>query len=164
MSQHCYSGDALTSVECRLMTIHFEHTLDVAADPDRTFSLLDDVTQTPRWLSRCTGIEKLTPGPLAVGSQLRYAYKDGGRKGTMNGEITARSPGERLTYHYTDKMMEVVVDFRVARAQTGARLTHAIAITPKTFMGKLVAPLIRRGLPKQTVSAMEKLRDLLKTN
>jgi uncharacterized protein YndB with AHSA1/START domain len=146
------------------MTIHFEHSLDVAADPDRAFTFLDDVTQTPRWLSRCTAIEKLTPGPLAVGSQLRYAYKDGGRRGTMEGEVTARAPGERLTYRYADKMMDVVVDFRVSRAEAGARLTHTIAITPKTLMGKVVSPLIRRGLPKQTVSAMEKLRDLLAPN
>lgn len=143
------------------MTIHFEHTVDVAADADRTFAFLDDVTQTPRWLARCTSLEKLSDGPTAVGTRLRYAYKDGSRQGTMNGEVTTRAPGERLTYHYADRMMDVVVDFRVAPSANGARLTHKIAITPKTLMGKLVSPLIRRGLPKQTVTAMESLRELL---
>jgi carbon monoxide dehydrogenase subunit G len=145
------------------MPIHYEHSLEVSRPPEDAFSLLDDVSQTPKWLERCTGIEKLTPGANAVGTKLRYSYKDGGRRGTMDGEITARQPNERLTMRYSDTMMDVVVDFRVAKADRGARLTHAIDITPKTFMAKLVLPLIRRSLPKQIVRAMEMLRGLLET-
>jgi uncharacterized protein YndB with AHSA1/START domain len=145
------------------MAIHFEHTLDVATAPDKTFAYLDDLAQTPKWLARCTGIEKLTPGPNEVGTKLKYSYKEGRRVGTMDGEITARAPNERLTYRYDDKMMRVVVDFRVVKGDTGTRLTHAIDITPKTFFAKLFSPLIRRQLPKQTVTAMETLRDQLKS-
>jgi carbon monoxide dehydrogenase subunit G len=145
------------------MAIHFEHTLDVPTEPARAFALLDDVSQTPKWLKRCTGIEKVSDGPLAVGSKLRYSYKDRGREGVMDGEITVRNPDEQLTYRYADKMMDVRVDFRIANADGGTRLTHAIDITPKTFIAKLFSPLIRRGLPKQTITAMETLRDLLKS-
>src|SRR5688500_15327045 len=119
------------------MEIQFEHTLELGSDPASTFAFLDAVENTPKWLVRCTGIEKLSPGPNAVGTQLRYSYKDGGRTGSMNGEITTRAPNERLTYRYSDKMFDVVVDFRVAQATSGTRLTHAIEITPKTFFGKL---------------------------
>jgi carbon monoxide dehydrogenase subunit G len=145
------------------MAIHYEHSVDVSRTPEDAFSLLDDVSQTPKWLERCTGIEKLTPGANAVGTKLRYSYKDGGRAGTMDGEITAREPNERLTMHYSDKMMDVTVDFRVAKGDKGARLTHAIDITPKTLVAKLFSPLIRRSLPKQTERAMETLRGLLET-
>jgi len=127
--------------------------------------VLDDLSQTPKWLARCTGIQQLTPGLLAVGSKLRYAYRDGGRSGVMDGEVVARSPGERLGYKYWDKMMEVSVNFRMERSpQAGAatRLVHSIEIAPKTFLAKLFSPLIRRQLPGQTITAMESLRSLLK--
>ncbi len=143
------------------MSIHFEHTIDVVCPPEKAFALLDDVAQTPNWLARCTGIEKLTPGQNAVGAKLRYSYREGGRTGVMDGETTERKQNERLTFRYDDTMMGVTVDFRVAKAPQGTRLVHAIDITPKTFLGRLMSPLIRRMVPKQTITAMETLRALL---
>jgi uncharacterized protein YndB with AHSA1/START domain len=143
------------------MSIHFSHTIDVGHDRKKVFAVLDDLSMTPRWLERCTGVEKLSPGPNAVGTKLRYAYREGGRSGTMDGEIVARVDDERLAFRYGDKMMEVAVDFLVTSAAQGARLTHTIDITPRTMLAKVFAPFIRRGLPRQTITAMERLRALL---
>jgi carbon monoxide dehydrogenase subunit G len=143
------------------MSIHFSHTIDVGHEPKEVFAVLDDFAMTPKWLERCTGIEKLSPGPNAVGMKLRYSYKEGGRTGTMDGEIVARIPDEQLTFRYADKMMDVAVDFHVTSAAAGARLTHTIDITPKNVLAKVFAPFIRRGLPRQTIAAMESLRTLL---
>ena len=143
------------------MSIRFEHAIEVARGPEQIFAILDDLSQTPRWVSRCTGIEKLSPGPNAVGTKVRYAYREGGRTGTMDGEIRARTPNERLTVGYADKMMEVVVDFHMTRKDGGARLVHTIDIKPKSLMAKLFAPLVRRQLPEQTIKAMETLRGLV---
>ena len=143
------------------MSIRFEHAIEVARGPEQIFAILDDLSQTPRWVSRCTGIEKLSPGPNTVGTKVRYAYREGGRTGTMDGEIKARTPNERLTVGYSDKMMEVVVDFQMTRKDGGARLVHTIDIKPKSLMAKLFAPLVRRQLPEQTIKAMETLRGLV---
>jgi len=143
------------------MAIRFQHSVDVASDPKDAFAILDDLSATPKWLERCTGIEKLKPGSNAVGDKLKYSYKEGGRSGVMDGEITARSPNEHLSFHYWDKMMDVTVDFRVSQTASGARLVHTIEITPKTLFAKLISPMIRSQLPKQTTTAMERLRGLL---
>ena len=145
------------------MAIHFEHSVDVARTPEQAFAVLDDFSMTPKWLKRCVHLEPLLPGPHAVGMKLRYDYRDGGRSGTMEGEIVERTPNERLTMHYADTAMEVTVDFRIARTDGGARLTHAIDITPKAFMARLFSPFIRSQLPRQTVTAMEALRGILET-
>jgi carbon monoxide dehydrogenase subunit G len=143
------------------MSIRFEHAIEVAKGPEQIFAILDDLSQTPKWLARCTGIEKLSPGPNTVGTKVRYAYREGGRTGTMDGEIRVRTPNERLTVGYVDKMMEVVVDFHMTRKDGGARLVHTIDITPRSLFAKLFAPLVRRQLPKQTITAMETLRGLV---
>ena len=144
-----------------MSSIHFAHTIEVPQPPARVFAVLDDFSQTPKWLFRCTGIERLTPGPNAAGSKIRYAYKDAGRSGTMDGEIAARVPSQRLTMHYADKNMDVSVDFQMEPVGTGTKLTHTIDLTPLGFFVKLFAGAIRKQVPKQTVAAMESLRQLL---
>lgn len=143
------------------MSIRCEHSVDVRASAERAFALLDDLPQTPKWLAPCTALAKLTSGPNAVGDKLAYAYKQGGRSGTMEGEILTRTPNSRLVCRYLDAMMEVLVDLQVSPASGGSRLTHVITITPRTFAGKLMSPLISLGLPKQTREAMESLKRIL---
>lgn len=144
------------------MSIPFDHTLDVPQDPATVFAFLDDLSLTPQWLGPCTGLEKVTPGANAVGDKLKYSHNQGGGSGVMDGEITAREPGARLAYRYWDASFEVTIDMRMAPAPGGGtRLTHAIDITPKSFLTKMAAPMIRGALPKQTIDAMEKVRDML---
>jgi len=135
----------------------FAHTLSVSAPPSAVFAIVDDFTKTPLWLSRCTGIDKLSDGPNDVGTELRYHYDDGRRSGTMDGQIIAREPDRHFAMKFTDKMMDVTVDFVAASDGVGTTLTHSIAIATKGI-GKLFTPLIRRDLPKQTMDAMTKLK------
>jgi hypothetical protein len=55
------------------------------------------------------------------------------------------------------------VNLRVAAVPGGALTTHIIEISPKTLMGKLMSPLIRLGLRKQTRDAALNLKKLLET-
>ena len=139
----------------------FAHTVEVNAPQSQVFAILDDVSRTPEWLSRCTGIDKLDQGPNQVGTRLRYHYKDGGRTGEMAGEITAHDADEHLAMVYRDKMMDVSVDFVTApgAAPGTTSLTHTIQIGTKG-MGKLFAPIVKMTLPKQTTTAMDKLKAL----
>ena len=143
------------------MPIHFEYAIEVPQSPEQAFALFDDLPRTAEWLAPCTALEKLTPGENKVGDRLKYHYREGGRTGEMDGEITIRVPNERLTCRYWDKMFEIVVDSRVTKTPNGSRLFNAIDITPKNFLFKLMAPLMRKPLAKQTINAMESLRDIL---
>ena len=143
------------------MAICYEHSVDVKSPPEESFAFLDDLPRTPEWLKPCTSITKLSPGPNAVGDRLKYTHQQGGRAGIMDGEIEERVPNQKLKCRYYDKMMDVVVDFTVAPLPQGSRLTHVITITPKTFLAKLISPLIRLSLPRQTQDAMASLKVLL---
>ncbi|MBW8881409.1 MAG: SRPBCC family protein [Asticcacaulis sp.] len=145
------------------MTIAFEHSIDLPQSPHQVFLILDDYKKVPLWLKRCEGVAKQGAGANKVGDKLRYAYCEAGRHGVMDGVITAQDEDSRLAYKYYDKMMQVTVEFRMEPTDTGTRLTHRIEITPNSFMAKLMAPMIRMKLPKQTVGAMESLRSLLAT-
>jgi uncharacterized protein YndB with AHSA1/START domain len=141
---------------------HFSHTLSVTAPPAAIFAIVDDFTKTPRWLARCTGIDKLDQGVNDVGTRLRYHYADGRRRGTMDGQVVAREPDRHFAMRFTDRMMDVTVDFVAAFDGVGSTLTHRVDIAPKGF-GKLLTPLIRRDLPNQTMDAMTKLKAMAET-
>ena len=82
----------------------------------------------------------------------------------MDGEIVARIPGERLHYKFHDSMFEVSVDLRVAAASDGTLFMHIVEITPKTWFGKVMGPLIRLGLGKQTRETAANLKNLIETS
>jgi uncharacterized protein YndB with AHSA1/START domain len=135
-------------------------TMEVDAPPEAIFAILDDVTRTPEWLKRCTRIDKLSDGPIAVGQKLKYHYRDGGRTGVMDGEVAQYEANRHLENRFTDKMMDVSVDFRAEPLGADrSRLTHTITIDTKGF-GKVFTPMINRQLPDQTRGAMTSLKAL----
>jgi uncharacterized protein YndB with AHSA1/START domain len=146
------------------MPIRYEHTETIATSPERAFAAIDDLPLTSKWLPPCVSLTKVGEGPNAPGDKLRYVYKQGGRQGEMAGEIVARTPGERLHCKYSDGSFEVSVDLRVAAAPGGTLTTHVIEITPKTFFAKLMSPMIKLGIGKQTRDAAANLKKLLETS
>jgi Polyketide cyclase / dehydrase and lipid transport len=146
------------------MPIRYEHAETVRTSPARAFAAIDDLPLTAKWLPPCVSLEKVSSGPNAPGDKLRYVYKQGGKTGEMPGEIVARTAGERLHCKYFDGVFVVSVDLRVAAASEGALTTHVIEITPTRFLAKLMSPLIRLGLGKQTRQAATNLKKLLESN
>src|SRR5262245_50272469 len=146
------------------MPIRYEHAETIRTTPQRAFAAIDDLPLTAKWLPPCVSLEKVGSGPNAPGDKLRYVYKQGSRTGEMAGEIIARTPGERLHCKYFDSTFEVSVDLRVAAAPDGALTTHVIEITPKRFLAKLLSPLIRLGLGRQTRAAAANLKKLLEAS
>ncbi|HVC95228.1 MAG TPA: SRPBCC family protein [Pirellulales bacterium] len=145
------------------MPIRYKHDETVATTPDRAFAAIDDLPLTAKWLPPCVSLAKVGTGPNAPGDKLRYVYKQGGRQNEMAGEILARTPGERLHCKYSDGSFDVSVDLSVSAAPRGALTTHIIEITPKTLFGKLMSPLIRFGVGKQTRDAAANLKELLES-
>jgi hypothetical protein len=145
------------------MPIRYEHSVIVRTTPERAFAAIDDLPLTAKWLPPCVSLAKVGSGPNAAGDKLHYVYKQGNRQGSMDGQIVARTPGERLHCKYFDKMFEVSVDLRVAPAPDGAQTLHTIEITPKNFMAKMFSPMVRMGIGKQTRDAAANLKKLLES-
>lgn len=126
------------------------------------FAVLDDVVRTPEWFSRCKAVEKLEPGANAVGTPLRYTVlQRGASTGTMEGSIVAYARDEHIAFRLTDRMFDITIDFKLVALASGARVTHSIDVVPRSLVGKLLQPLLRRVLPPQIAIDMAKLRDLV---
>jgi hypothetical protein len=143
------------------MPIRYEHVETMATTPALAFALIDNLPLTSKWLPPCVSLKKVGDGPNAIGDKLRYVFVQGGRQNEMEGEIVDRVPNERLQCVYKDSSFEVMVDLRMESADGGALTTHVIEITPLTFLGRMMSPLIRLGLGKQTRDAAANMKKLL---
>jgi uncharacterized protein YndB with AHSA1/START domain len=136
-------------------------TLEVSRPPGDVFAFLVEPANTPRWVKFCQTLTKIGDAPTAVGTRLHYTYKDGLRRGSMDGQVTEHQPNERLAYLYTDKMLDVAVGFRFAPSSTGTRIEHWCTVTPKNLVMKLMTPLIRSATKKQMRSDTARLKQIL---
>lgn len=76
----------------------------------------------------------------------------------MTDTVTACDHDSRLALQFSDHAFEVDVDVRWATAVGGIAVTHAIAITPKSFFFRLLSPLIRVGNRRQVANNLARLK------
>lgn len=55
--------------------MRFESSIDVNAPPDKVWALIDKLEQWPLWMPSIKKIERISEGPLTVGSQLSVIAK-----------------------------------------------------------------------------------------
>ena len=154
-------GERSAALSGVAMPLQFTHEEIIRVTPEQVFAVIDELPVTAKWLPPCVSLEKVGDGPNKPGDKLRYVYTQGGREAEMAGVILERIPNERLHCKYSDSTFDVSVDLRVTPCPEGSTTIHAIEIRPKTFMGRLMKPLIGMGLRKQTRDAAKNLKELL---
>lgn len=146
------------------MPIRYQYFDIVNTAPEKAFAAIDDLPFTAKWLAPCVSLDNISGIPNKAGDRLRYVYKEGGRQSEMAGVIADHIPGKRLHCVYNDSSFTVSVDLVVQPAPGGTLIAHILEITPKTWFGTLLWPLIRMGLRAQTRAAARKLKEILEAD
>jgi len=81
--------------------------------------------------------------------------------GAMDGTVTGYEPHRRLAMQYLDPRFAVDVEFELADERDGTAVMHRITITPRTLLGRLLAPVIRVGNRRQVSANLMRLKELL---
>jgi uncharacterized membrane protein len=92
--------------------MRFESSIEINAPAERIWALIDKLEEWPQWMPSIKKIERLSKGPLAVGSKLSVTAKVSGLTVTLLMTITKFVPernvvlegkvlGTRLTRFYT---------------------------------------------------------------
>jgi uncharacterized membrane protein len=83
----------------------YEAAIEIAAPPERVWSVLTDVEDWPNWTESMTTVELESPGPLSIGSRATIEQPRLGRAGWQVDTLdsgrsftwTSRRPGIRTT-------------------------------------------------------------------
>ena len=136
-------------------------TLEISKPAAQVFAFIDDLSKAPLWLESCLELRQADGKPKVVGTPHRYTYRQGGREGAMDGVVTAYEPGRRLAMRFTDNQFEIAVSFLLSASGSGTLVEHTVAITPKSLLGRLMAPVIRLGNRKQVVNNLARAKEIL---
>jgi len=140
--------------------IRSESSKKISKPAAAVFAVVADPGRAPAWLESCVLLKVAGEGAMALGAKLHYVYRQGSQPGEMDGEVTAFEPDRRLAIRLTDRKFEVEMDIALSEEHGDTWVTLAITITPRTFGGRLMTPLIRVGNRRQVKRNLVRLKRL----
>jgi carbon monoxide dehydrogenase subunit G len=138
--------------------IHAEATIDIARPPAAVSAFVCDLSRAPEWLEGCVSLELAAPGTWQRGAGLNYVHSRSGHEVRMTGEVTEWQPDRALRMEFTDAMFGVTVELELQAMAAGTRVRHAVSIQLKSFVLKLMAPVIRAGSEGQVAANLSRLK------
>lgn len=123
---------------------------EYAADPDNA----------PRWYENIRSAQRLTAGPIDVGSKVAFTARFMGRDLNYTYEFVEYVPGEKLVMRTAEGPFPMETTYRWEEVIGGTRMTLGNTGKPSGFSklaGPLMAPMIRRATRKD----LQKLKSIL---
>lgn len=101
----------------------FAKTIDIAAPPSRVWAVMTDIEHWPDWTASVRNIQRLTPGPLAVGSRARIRQP---KLAPALWEVTSLDPGRQFTWVTRAPGVFVTAHHRIEPAAGGSQVTLSV--------------------------------------
>lgn len=133
------------------MTVAVEIETRIARAPADVFAALLDVERYPDWLiaSGIVKVERLDPGPVAVGSRLRISQTVAGRSTTLDGGVTDLVEDRSFGLRGQDKDgVQIEIDAALAPDGDATQLRWSLKLKlPLRFrmFESMVAPQAKRA-------------------
>ncbi len=110
----------------------------IHASPEDVAGIMFDPEREGEWVAKGERAERLTPGPLAVGSRVRHEAGVHGWKASFVTEVRTFDPGRRLEMEVVEGSDHGVIIYQIAptaggciasihvRDETMARIPHSV--------------------------------------
>jgi uncharacterized protein YndB with AHSA1/START domain len=141
--------------------IQHEVTIHLNRPVDQVFAFLMDTGKLSTWQSNLIKTERLTEGPLRMGSRFREVRRLGRRESEIQGEITVFEPNKRFETKTTTKP-QATVSYSFDPENGGTRLRYKFVLLTSGIM-RLLEPLIAGSIKKERESDFETLKHLLES-
>jgi len=117
-------------------SIRFENTIDIGVDRARAFAYLEDIEHTPEWNWAIASSQKLTPGPVEVGTRFRLE-RTAPQRAVEELEVTALQPGERLEVAGRLGPFDARLSYVLSDVPSGTRIVNRVELDPTVPLGLL---------------------------
>lgn len=120
----------------------FRHAVTIAASPARVWAVVIDVERWPERIPTVDTVERLEPGPLAVGSRTRLRQP---RLPEAVWTVTELEEGTSFTWQSRSPGITISAGHDVEPQDGGSRLELSVALTgPLSWIGWLMARSLTR--------------------
>ncbi len=135
------------------VTIHLDKPIE------QVFAFLMDTTQLTTWQTNLIKIDKITEGPLRMGSRFQEVRRLGRRESEIQGEITAFEPNKRFETRTLTKP-QVTVSYFLEPENGGTRVKHRFVMLTSGFM-RLLEPMIAKSIREDNELDFNNLKRVL---
>lgn len=130
-----------------------EHTVTIAASPDRVWAVLTGVERWPERIPTVDTVERLDAGPLALGSRTRIEQP---KLPAGVWTVTELSDGSSFTWESTSPGVTVTASHLVEPHPEGSRLTLAVHVAgPLAPVGWLMTRSLTRRYVETEAASMK---------
>ena len=131
-----------------------EHTVEVEATPDAVFDYCTDVLREPEWNPKLLEVEKLTPGPIGLGTRFWLRFDGVGWSTTENVAFDRPTSWAATS---TSRLLDVRFEGEVIPTGRGARLCVRTLLLPHGVL-RLAQPVLRRIMRQQWKHHLRRLK------
>lgn len=136
-------------------------SIDIAASPERVFSYLADFTRHGEWSMSVNALEKITPGPIAVGTEFK-SHETIPIEFDSFARITALDAPTRIAWESTDhQVFRTVWEFEIQPHDGGAHLTQRVTFYPISEMGNEFLPIRQQQVESENLASLGRLKQIL---
>src|SRR5512132_2875192 len=128
--------------------------------PEEVFEFCSDLRSELRWNPKVKYVEKLTDGPVGVGTRYRAQWAN---SGPTTVEVVAFDRPRSWETTATARGMGIRFQGVVTDARPGARYSAHLEVHPKG-LAWLVAPLALLAMRRQDQQNMERIREALESS
>ena len=142
------------------MATVIENVIEIARTPEDVFDYLSDLGNEVRWNPNCLSMERLTDGPVGVGTRFRAKWKQGP---VIFPEVTAYERPRTWTYSNGGSIGCVLTISLEPTASGGTRMT-ASGLWSANGLARLFFPVFIRTMRKAEVQVLANARRALEAS
>jgi hypothetical protein len=143
--------------------VSFAVTTRINRPGDVVVKALLEPSNQPYWTSYLERFETISGNPGEVGSVARLHYMQKGRSYIMEDRLIHCEPGKKYISEVSGDAIQARVEIILQAAENGTDLSINWSGRGKTWITRLLLPLLRKKLIKHARSDLERFRDLVET-
>jgi hypothetical protein len=122
-----------------------ENRVEIARSPEYVFDYCTDLTREPEWNPKAKRVEKITPGPIGLGTQFNAKFLKGD---PMTIELVRFERPTEWEATGRSARLDAKTVGRVSATNSGARLNMRMELSPKGTL-KLLLPILGHYMHNQ---------------
>ena len=134
----------------------FVYTHTFRSPIDQIFAAMTDLDRLPEMVSEITAMQRVTEGPVGVGTRFRETRTMFGKDRTEEMEFTAFEPGKGYTIGCSGCGCEMSFVHRYTPEGEGTRLELECVVRPVTLLAKITTPFANAMMRGPMCKSMKK--------
>ena len=125
----------------------FEIKETIKFPPDVVFEYVSNLDNTTKWLPGVMQVDKLTDGPVSVGTRYRETRQVADRKGHVDMEVTGFDPPRRFATSFDQGGYDTTYSYSFAADGSGTKVTLVCELEGRGWKN-MIAPLAAKSMQR----------------